>query len=284
MKDVIYIAGKLTDQTDKYLQNVYEMEHYAEMVRRCGASVINPAYDLIRGLIHGDLSYEDYWQNNVEIMLRADAVALTGNWRSSKGAKKEIAIAKENNIPVLEYSEDVERFIDRPKILCIVGESGTGKTTIADYIEKEFGIEMIRSYTDRPMRHAAEDGHTFLSKEEFDQIKVEDMTAHTQWGEYRYCCCHKDVQKNNTYIIDERGYSMLRHKFKDRYNVKGLRLHRNRAKRINDVGLPRVERDEGKFVLHNQEFQWTVSNNGTFEALKGSIKPIIKEFFNWNIR
>ena len=57
----------------------------------------------------------------------------------------------------------------KPLIICIVGESGSGKTTIAEYIEREHGIKMMESYTDRPMRYPGETGHTFVTKEEFGQ-------------------------------------------------------------------------------------------------------------------
>jgi len=53
----------------------------------------------------------------------------------------------------------------KPLIICIVGESGSGKTTIAEYIEREHGIKMMESYTDRPMRYPGETGHTFVTKE-----------------------------------------------------------------------------------------------------------------------
>ena len=40
---------------------------------------------------------------------------------------------------------------NKPLIL-LVGKSGSGKTTIAEYLEKHYGMKMLRSYTTRPMR------------------------------------------------------------------------------------------------------------------------------------
>ena len=58
-------------------------------------------------------------------------------------------------------------------IVLIVGESGSGKSTICDELTKRYGLKQVESYTTRPRRSEDEDGHTFVSDEEFD--KLEDI-------------------------------------------------------------------------------------------------------------
>ena len=47
-------------------------------------------------------------------------------------------------------------------ILLIEGESGSGKTTIADILSKKYGLSSIQSYTTRKPRYLGETGHTFI--------------------------------------------------------------------------------------------------------------------------
>lgn len=138
----------------------------------------------------------------------------------------------------------------KPLIICIVGESATGKTVFADYLERRFGIPMILSYTDRPRRNPDERGHTFLSKEEFDRINISDIIAYTKYGDYRYCCLHKDVVMENTYVIDEDGLNMLKADFGHIYDIKTIRMTCTEDVRVIRSGNPeRVNRDKGRFTI-----------------------------------
>ena len=58
----------------------------------------------------------------------------------------------------------------KDKIICIVGRSGSGKTTAAEYLEELYGLKSIQSYTTRPKRKPNETGHTFVTEDEFDKI------------------------------------------------------------------------------------------------------------------
>jgi Guanylate kinase len=56
------------------------------------------------------------------------------------------------------------------KIICISGESGSGKTTIAELLEKR-GYNYIESYTTRPMRFQDEEGHIFVNMDRYNKDK-----------------------------------------------------------------------------------------------------------------
>ena len=56
-------------------------------------------------------------------------------------------------------------------IVLIVGESGSGKSTICDELTKRYGLKQVKSYTTRPRRSEDEDGHTFISDEEFKELE-----------------------------------------------------------------------------------------------------------------
>lgn len=148
----------------------------------------------------------------------------------------------------------------KPLIFCIVGHSGVGKTMIAEALEKYADIPLIQSYTDRPKRTPTENGHTFLSKEEFDLLKEEDKIAKTEWSGYRYCCLTSDVKPTNTYIIDCSGLEMLKSKYSDKYGIISILIKRNKAARVNAVGRDRADRDDGKFYLPDDYYDEVIHN------------------------
>ena len=53
-------------------------------------------------------------------------------------------------------------------IFCLVGKSGSGKTTIANKLFDRYGYTQIASYTTRPPRSENDTDHTYVSSEEFD--------------------------------------------------------------------------------------------------------------------
>ena len=146
-------------------------------------------------------------------------------------------------------------------IICIVGKSGSGKSMVAEVIEKYMGIELIRSYTTRPRRTHDESGHQFITDEEFDAIKKEDMIAFTEFGGARYCCVHKDLKDINLYIIDPHGLEYLKNNFSDRYIIYSILIKRPEEQRIDAVGRDRVDRDANKFYLPDSYYDVVFENN-----------------------
>ena len=57
-------------------------------------------------------------------------------------------------------------------ILLIVGKSGCGETTITEYLKKFYDMSPLYSYTTRPKREKDEVGHTFISKDEIEEIEL----------------------------------------------------------------------------------------------------------------
>lgn len=51
--------------------------------------------------------------------------------------------------------------MEKTKVICLIGASGSGKTTITKELEKT-GYNIIQSYTTRPSREDGEWGHTFI--------------------------------------------------------------------------------------------------------------------------
>jgi nucleoside 2-deoxyribosyltransferase len=107
----IYIAGKLSDpNTIEYIKNVSNMMDQAQAVKELGFSVFVPAIDILMGIKFGYDLYSDYFDNSLPWLAKADAVILVPGWETSKGTKRELAIAEELGIPVFENIIDLKEF------------------------------------------------------------------------------------------------------------------------------------------------------------------------------
>lgn len=258
-----YVAGKLSDpDVCKYLQACHKMQKTAERVRKLGVSVYIPYLDLLSGLQHGYYEYNDFFDNSQLWLDASDFVYLTPGWEKSLGTCREMERAGKNNIPVFSGLEQVTEFI-KPVVICIVGESGSGKTLMAEWFEKLYKYHLIQSYTTRPRRTPEENGHTFVSEEEFDKFSYdeEEMIAYTKFGAFRYCCLRKDVRDYNTYVIDEDGLKMLKEKYSDQFHIYSIRIRADVAKRRSLVSRDRFIRDKDRFTLPDEDFDFVYHNS-----------------------
>lgn len=96
----------------------------------------------------------------------------------------------------------------------IVGKSASGKTTVAEFLEKEKDMKSLQSYTTRKPRYEGETGHTFISDEEFD--KLENIIAYTEYHEHRYCCTQEQLDDADLYVIDPPGVETLLKKYNNK--------------------------------------------------------------------
>ncbi len=165
----------------------------------------------------------------------------------------------------------------KKNILCIIGESGSGKTHIADYIEENYGIQYIQSHTERPKRNRFETGHTWHTKESFDKIKRKDMIAYTVYGGNRYCATRQDLDDWNIYVIDEPGLEMLMANHQHEFNIKSLRIVRHS---FDNIDATRRDRAINTYQMKLGEFDYVVFNNQTVEKLDEMVDSIMDKYLN----
>lgn len=97
--------------------------------------------------------------------------------------------------------------MNKTPLLLLVGPSGSGKTTIANKLEKDYGLKQIRSYTTRPKRNENEDSHIFITEEDFMILK--NLMAYTEYNGYRYGATLQQVEDCDIYVVDVPGVRTL---------------------------------------------------------------------------
>lgn len=96
----------------------------------------------------------------------------------------------------------------------ITGQSGSGKSTIANQLELTYGCKSVQSYTTRPKRYEGEKGHTFITDKELD--KLTDIVAYTNYNGFRYCATAQQLDESNLYVIDIPGVEYLLEKYNNK--------------------------------------------------------------------
>ena len=94
-------------------------------------------------------------------------------------------------------------------LLCVLGASGSGKSTLCVELEKRYGLKSIPSYTTRQPRFEGEQGHTFITEDEFDKLK--DILAYAKTDNCRYAVTKEmfEDEQYSIYVVDTSGLLYL---------------------------------------------------------------------------
>ena len=88
------------------------------------------------------------------------------------------------------------------KILLIVGASGTGKTSVAERLEQQYGLKSVCSYTTREKRSDGEYGHIFVTEEEFSKLS---LAGYSEYAGNRYGATTEQIESSDLWVIDMAG-------------------------------------------------------------------------------
>ena len=100
--------------------------------------------------------------------------------------------------------------MNKPLFL-FVGRSASGKTTIANMLEREYGYSQVQSYTTRPPRYEGEIGHIFVSNDEFNNLG--EMVSYTKYNGNQYGTTAALLDENDIFVVDIPGVESLLQKY-----------------------------------------------------------------------
>lgn len=101
------------------------------------------------------------------------------------------------------------------KLYLFCGKSASGKTTIANILEAEYGHKQVESYTTRAPRYTGERGHMFVTEEQFKSLG--ELAAYTFYNNHHYGTTFQQLNECSIYVIDPPGIETLLKKMPDNY-------------------------------------------------------------------
>lgn len=102
-------------------------------------------------------------------------------------------------------------------VYCVLGRTGSGKSTVTKEAANKLNMKVLKSYTTRQRRENETDencDHTFISPDEVEQYR-NDMIAYTERVGYCSFATKQQLLDNDFYIINPTGYYELKLKTKD---------------------------------------------------------------------
>lgn len=158
------------------------------------------------------------------------------------------------------------------KIILLLGQSGTGKTTISKELSKNTDkYNFVYSYTDRPKRNNTEWGHTFVDSARMDLIlQRDDVIAQTQIKEKRYCTTEDQFDENkiNIYIVDTYGINDTIKSF-PQAEIMSILLRRD------DVSIESARANRDVAVPAREDVDFLIDNNGSVESVVKTIDVLV---------
>lgn len=170
-------------------------------------------------------------------------------------------------------------------MIVIVGESASGKSSVAKYLMDFCHYNRIVTYTTREPRENETDGvdYHFIDKKQFEMLKSKDFFAETaEYNGWLYGSAKKDYVGNAVIVLTPKGLrSIKKRKVKDIFSIyltvprrdrlikcleRGDNIEEAYRRNLSDVGQFDGIEDEVDLVLENQNYTYSIKDLAEFIA------------------
>lgn len=172
----------------------------------------------------------------------------------------------------------------KPIIIAIAGSSGSGKTHLSKFLQREMHIPMIVSTTTRPRRKGEIEGVDYFFVKDTDAYDRNAMLTYTRFGKYEYFSLKEQVPKTGfcTYVVDENGVRALKRGAGNDYGVFSVTVQCKPENRIaRGVDPARIERDRSRKGLGYMWVDLAIYNNSTLEEFEQAGRDLITVVEQW---
>lgn len=266
-------------RNQKLLSMIYEKEITAENIGEMMTK---------EKMSEDSLPMEWYYYNNYTRPQQLQCDFLTRNLKTAKKKRNQRGRVTRKRLKLLlmdillrrvDMYSNPEKYLHN-KILCIVGQSGVGKTLASLHLQNKLGANVICSFTTRAPR----DTEVYGREHFFINIYPDpnELLAYTTFSGYTYYALKTQVFGPCTvYVIDEQGLLNLKQEHGDEYEIYSVYIKRApKNRRKAGIENRRMRRDEGRLLLPLEEYDWVIDNNSTKKNLFINIERIYNEVKN----
>lgn len=177
-----------------------------------------------------------------------------------------------------------ENFKTTKYLYLIVGESGTGKDTVVNSLNRYGGLTRVKSYTTRPSRSTEEDKLSHIFVDVMTKDDFSNAVAYTHYNEYDYWVTQSQLDKSDLYIIDPSGIDYFKEHYKGERPFKIINLYVDEQERINRM-KSRGDNDENikqrvfydKSAFKNISADVKIENRTLQDCIKNILNYILSQ-------
>lgn len=150
------------------------------------------------------------------------------------------------------------------RIICLIGESGSGKSTIASFLHK-YGYQNLSTFTTRSRRYSNEEGHIFIDVNDGDLVQLplknENIAYKAYFSKNWYWAFKSQLENNDKVVIafNPMGVQSLKENLHNECMIKTIYLRTTVEERIRRM----MERMDGwnNSIEHMKELNQIRINN-----------------------
>ncbi len=115
---LVYVAGPYSGATREAVEaNIRVAEELGLEVARLGACPVIPHTNTSHPKFEEIQGYEFWIAATAKLLTRCDALVTTTNWEHSRGARGEVRLAQEREMPVFHSIGELQGWLRRPELV-----------------------------------------------------------------------------------------------------------------------------------------------------------------------